>query len=172
MSESEGPRYRIEAIRSAHERNDFDCGHPFLNQYLARYARQNDRSGIAKAFVMVPAPAGNPVVGYYTLAAGAVAFEKLPKAVGKKLPRYPVPVARIGELAVDERFQGKGLGSALLIDALRRILDASREVAAWAVVVDPIDVQAACFYRKFGFVALADSEIMFLPMKEAAAWLM
>lgn len=171
MTETTRATYHIEAVTAEHERTAFDCGHPFLNTYLAQFARQNDRNGYAKAYVMVPAEAGNPVVGYYTLSSGQVAFENIPPAIRKRLPRYPAPAVRIGELAVDVSQKGKGLGSQLLLDALERIIRASDEVAVWAVIVDPIDQQAATFYQHHGFEPLLDSDAMFLTMQDAVAWL-
>jgi len=168
----DGERYRIEAITSRHDRAAFDCGHPFLNTYLAQFARQNDRKGLARAFVLVPQPAGNPVLGYYTLMSGAVAFDHMPPSLRQGLPKYPIPVARIGELAVDQRQRGKGLGSGLLLDAIARITRASRQVVAvWAIIVDPMDQQAATFYQHHGFQALPDSEALVLTIKDAMAWL-
>lgn len=120
---------------------------------------------------MVPDETGNPVVGYYTLSASAVAFERVPSSLCRRLPKYPVPVVRIGELAVDNSHKGQGLGSALLLDALGRIACASENVAVWGIVVDPIDQQAASFYLHHGFEFLLDSETLFLSIKDAMAWL-
>lgn len=164
------PRYRIEAIRKDHDRAAFDCGHPFLNEYLAQFARQNDRNGTARAYVLVP-EGGNPVAGYYTLSASAIAFATLPDAVRPRLPKYPLPVARIGELAVDKTHKGKGLGAALLLDAFQRVAEASESVAVWAVVVDPIDQRASSFYQHFGFEPLVEGEALFLTMGDVKSWL-
>ncbi len=83
----------------------------------------------------------------------------------KRLPRYPVPVALLGRLGVDRRWSGQGLGSALLIDALRRVRVASDTLAVYAVVVDAKDERARAFYRRFGFIELPDSAMrLFLPM--------
>ena len=171
MAEDGERSYRIEAITARHDRAAFDCGHPFLNAYLARFARQNDRKGLARAYVLVPQPDGNPVLGYYTLMSGAVAFEQIPPNLRQGLPKYPIPVARIGELAVDYRQRGQGLGSDLLLDAITRIARASRQVAVWAIAVDPIDQQAATFYQHHGLQALHDSDVLILTMKDGAAWL-
>ncbi len=137
--------YRIEAVRVDHDRSSFDCGHPFLNTYLTRFARQNDRNKVAKAYVMVPDATGNPVVGYYTLSASAVAFDSIPPSLRKRLSKHPVPVVRIGELAVNNAYKGQGLGSSLLLDAIRRIVRASTQIAIWSIVVDPLDQQAVSF---------------------------
>lgn len=171
MIKSSADSYRIETINAGHDRTRFDCGHPFLNIYLAQFARQNDRKGWARAYVLVPEPDGNPVVGYYTLTAGAVAFEEVPADLRSRIPKYPIPVARIGELAVNTTQRGEGLGSDLLLDAITRITRASDEVAVWAIVVDPIDLQATSFYTHHGFQVLTDCDSMILPMKTAKAWL-
>ncbi len=171
MTESGSETFRIEAIAAGHDRTAFDCGHPFLNAYLAQFARQNDRKGFARAYVLVPELAGNPVLGYYTLISGAVAFENIPPGLRQGLPKYPIPVARIGELAIDRRRRGHGFGSDLLLDAIRRIARAAEQVAVWAIVVDPIDQPAASFYLHHGFQALPDSEALLLPLKTAKAWL-
>lgn len=167
---TEQKRYRIEGVRKDHQHNDFDCGHPFLNEYLRHFARQNDNHGVARAYVMVP-EAGNPVVGYYTLSAGEIVFENIPAATRRRLPKYPIPVARIGELAVDNFCQGAGLGGQLMLDAFERIASAAEEVAVWAIVVEPIDQQAVSFYQRFGFEPLFDNETMFLAMCDVDAWL-
>ena len=90
------------------------------------------------------------VAGYYTLAAAGVPLLDLPTALAKRLPRYPsVPVARLGRLAVDQAFQGRKLGAALLADAVLRSVRS--EVAVYALVVDAKDVAAERFYRHHGF---------------------
>ena len=171
MAEERSETFRIEAIAAGHDRAAFDCGHPFLNTYLAQFARQNDRKGLARAYVLVPEPEGNPVLGYYTLTSGAVAFENIPSGLRQGLPKYPLPVARIGELAVDHRRRGQGFGSDLLLDALSRIARAAEQVAVWAIMVDPIDQLAASFYLHHGFQALPDSDALILTLRDAKAWL-
>lgn len=163
--------YKIEPIQKWHDRASFDCGQPFLNDYLQQFARQNHEKGIARAFVMVPEERGNPVVGYYTISASAQAFESIPDQLRKNLPKYPVPVARIGELAVDKSLQGKGLGDALLISALTRIVSAAEKMAVWAIIVDPIDQVAASYYQGHGFEPLLDCNSLFLTMKDTLAWI-
>ncbi|MBF0255406.1 MAG: GNAT family N-acetyltransferase, partial [Gammaproteobacteria bacterium] len=117
-------------------------------------------------------PAGNPILAYYTLTYGAIAFASIPSALSKGLPKYPIPIARIAELAVDCAHQGLGLGSDLLLDALIRITRAAEKVAIWAILVDPIDQHASAFYLHHGFQPLRDSEAMILTLKDAKAWVM
>ena len=172
MSEADiNTRYRIEPLNKEHDRTHFDCGHPFLNSYLEQFVRQNDRKGLARAYVLIPEPEGNPVVGYYTLSAGQVIFDDIPPELRKALPQYPLPVARIGELAVDRHAWGKGLGTDLLFDAIARIDMASQQVAVWAIVVEPIDQRAMTFYFRHGFQAMPTSDTLILPMKHARAFI-
>lgn len=163
--------FRIEAIRKDHKRHSFDCGQPFLNHYLQQFARQNHNKGIARAFVAVSDDHQSPVVGYYTLSASSQNFESIPQQHRRGLPKYPLPVAVIGELAVDHHMQGQGLADALLISAYRRIASASESMAVWAIVVDPINQQATSFYQHQGFESFIDSELVFVTMKDAATWL-
>lgn len=106
------------------------------------------------------------VVGYATLAAGAVTFGHLPPASSRKLPRHPLPVVLLARLAVDRDFQGKGIGEMLLLDALERSLALSEQLGIFAVEVLAIDETAAGFYRRYGFAPLVDdARHLFLPME-------
>ena len=105
------------------------------------------------------------VIGYYTLAAGAVSFEQLPEDASRKLPKHPVPVVLLARLAVDQSAQGQGLGEVLLLDALQRSLDLSTGLGVHAVEVDAIDDAAAAFYSKYGFTPLLDDPFhLYLPI--------
>jgi GNAT superfamily N-acetyltransferase len=109
-------------------------------------------------------------LGYYTLAAGAVAFAHVPREVAGKSPRHPVPVILLARLAVDRSVQGQGHGAALLADALRRSLELSRTLGVFAVEVLAIDEQAAAFYIRYGFTPLLDNpRHMYLPIRTIEA---
>lgn len=160
----------IEPIAKDHTRNQFQCGNPFLNAYLHRYARQNSERGLSKAYVMTVMDDRN-VIGYYTLSASHILFENAPPDLVRSLPRYPVPTARIGELAVDTRYQGKGIGAILLLDALHRICTTAESIGILAIVVDAIDESAVRFYQHFGFEDFAPgSRRLYLTLKDALAW--
>ncbi len=155
---------RIEPISKIHNRKNFCCGKPPLDEYLHRYARQNDEKNIAKSFVAIDEE--NNVVGYYSLCTASIEFEELPEAIRNQLPNYPVPAVLIARLAVDENVHGQGLGAKLLINALQRILTASAEIAIKAVLVDAIDDEAIKFYRHFEFIELPDQDLkLFLPIE-------
>jgi predicted GNAT family N-acyltransferase len=153
------------AIDSSVKRDNFDCGVFELNDYLKKYARQNDAKGIAKTFVAIVSTENKEVVGYYSISMAEISHESLPESYSKKLPRYPIPAMRLGKLAVAIELQGRGLGRELLVDALYRAIHVSQEIGIFAVVVDASDRKAEAFYLKYGFVPLADRQLsLFIPI--------
>lgn len=158
------PGIRIEPIHKLHHRGRFDCGNESINRYLKKYARQNDEKNIAKTFVAIDND--NHVTGFYCLSAASIEFSQLPPGSDKHIPRYPVPVARIGQLGVDKSFHGSGLGSRLLVNALYRIAAISKELAVRAVIVDAINNEVRDFYLHFGFISLPNHKTtLFLPIE-------
>jgi GNAT superfamily N-acetyltransferase len=140
----------------------FACGTSVLDEYLKRYAKGNHRKNIGKTFVLIQ---NLEVVGYYSLSMGSIEFQYLPKNWQSRLPKYPVPIARIGRLAVAIKAKGQGLGKFLLIDAFHRVRNASMNVAAYATIVDAKDVNAAKFYLHFGFIPFENEPLtLFLPL--------
>lgn len=157
--------FRIEALDKSHDRRHFDSGSAPLNEFLSRYAGQNQRSGVGKTYVALPF-ASNRVVGFYTLSAGSVKFENLPADLLRGLPKYPVPVVHMGRLAVCASAQGRGLGGALLVDALKRSLYLADAIGIRAMEVIAKDDRARAFYARFGFQALLDDENhLYLPLE-------
>lgn len=136
----------------------FECGEKALDAYLQRYATQDVKRGVARVFVAAPIGQPTRIAGFYTLSAASVAAEALPEALPealrKKLPRYPVPAALLGRLAVSQQDQGMGLGAILLADACRRVAAASETLAVAAILVDAKSAQVAAFYQHFGFIEL------------------
>jgi len=131
-----------------HDRNAFDCGVPALNEYLKKYALQNQKKHAARAYVATRA---NRIVGYYSLAYGSVSLEEAPQTVKSGLPKHPIPVILLARLAVDSNEQGSGLGAALLKDALLRTIQAAEIAGLRAIIVHAKDDSAKRFYEKFGF---------------------
>ena len=131
-----------------HDRNSFDCGVPALDDYLKKYALQNQKKHAARTYV---ATRGNRIVGYYSLAYGSVSFEEAPHTVKSGLPMHPVPVILLARLAVDSTEQGRGVGAALLKDALLRTIQAAQIAGLRAMLVHAKDDSAKRFYEKFGF---------------------
>ena len=159
-------RWDFVPLEKKHERKQFDCGNEELNNYLQRYARQNDKLGINKTFVAIEPDTPVVVDGYYTISSSAIDFQSLPEENKRKLPAYPVPAALIGRLAVDISCQGEGLGTELLVDALLRIVRASSQIGIYVVRVDAIDEKAKQFYLKHEFIPFEDSLLsLFLPIK-------
>ena len=162
--------YRIRPLDAAVDVMNFHCGQPALDQYIRRYASQDVRRNIARVFVAAPEEDSRRLAGFFTLSAGSVGCADLPESLARKLPRYPVPVALIGRLAVDSEFQGKRLGSILVADACRKVIQAGAVLAVTGIVVDAKDESAAAFYRLFGFVPLpGQSNRLLLPAKALRA---
>jgi len=166
LPESRQPKgYRVEALGKQHNRSAFSCGAEPLDRYLREQARQDSRKRVAAPFVLCEGES-NAVLGYNTLSVLSVDVGAWPKYVSLKLPKYPfVPATLLGRLAVDRGLRSRGAGEHLLMDALRRALAASYEVASVAVVVDAKDDNAVSFYRRYGFIAFPDDpNRLFLPM--------
>lgn len=139
---------RIEKLHRNHGVEGFDCGRIELNKYILRYAWANQQANAAQTYVGLE---GNSLIGYYTLVVGAAAYEGAPERLAKGLARHPVPVMVLARLAVDKRWQGKGVGAALLKDALSRTLQAADIAGIRAMVVHAKDDQARNFYEHFNF---------------------
>jgi GNAT superfamily N-acetyltransferase len=160
--------WQIRPLDRSHQRGEFCCGKAPLDEFLRSLVSQYDRRKLGRTYVAV-LPGDTKVQGYYTLSSGSVPFQNLPTHTAKKLPKHPVPVALLGRLAVDKAAQGRGLGEALLMDALRRCLDLSDRLGIFAVEVMAMDAEAKRFYLKYGFVPLMDNDLhLFLPMKTIA----
>lgn len=157
---------RIEMLGVAHRRDGFDCGEPALNEFLSRLAGQQQRRGFGKTYVAL-AEDSVSIIGFVTLSAGQVATARLPATL--KLPRYPVPVLRIGRLAVDTRHQGHGVGSGLLGFALNLASEWSQRVGVYGVAVEAKHDQARAFYLGLGFLSGVDDPLhMILPLSTLA----
>jgi GNAT superfamily N-acetyltransferase len=161
--------WREEPIARHHDRKSFDCGTPDLNLYLERYARQNHEMGGAKTFVAVSPDAPARILGFYSIAPGAIEFANVPATLTRKLGRYDVPVFRLGRLAVSRDHQGHGLGADLLLAAGARALAVAAEVGGVALAIDAKDEKAAGWYARFGAVPLLDDPLrLILPLATIA----
>ncbi|MPZ42324.1 MAG: GNAT family N-acetyltransferase [Betaproteobacteria bacterium] len=161
--------WREEPIGRHHDRKSFDCGAADLNEYLARYARQNHESGGAKTFVAVSPVEPARVLGFYSISPGSIEFARVPANLTRKLGRYDVPVFRLGRLAVDRSVQGQGLGGDLLLAAGERALAVAAEVGGVALAIDAKDENAARWYERFGAQPLLDDPLkLILPLSVIA----
>jgi GNAT superfamily N-acetyltransferase len=139
---------KVELLASHHAIADFDCGkHPSLSDWLKRFALMNQTGGDTRTYVVQE---NSCVLGYYSLAPGSVAKSQAISRAAKSAPD-PIPVLLLARLAVDKHQQGKGLGKAILKDALLRAYAGAQIIGGRAVLVHAIDAEAAAFYRKFGF---------------------
>ena len=129
----------------------FSCGKDLLDIYLKKQATQDIKRKLS-ACLIIKEEETNYIKGYYTLSNSSV-------------PLYSITLTLIGRLAVDKIYQGKDTGKILLVDALKRSYDLSKQIGSFAVIVDPLDKQAELFYLKYGFIKLPDSGKMFLTMK-------
>ena len=154
-----------ENLNSKHRKKEFSCGKDMLDNYFQKQANQDIKRKLSACFVLNDKET-DLVKGYYTLAQNSLDQNLIPTQFQKKLPNSykSIPTTLLGRLAIDNRFQGKGVGKLLLIDALRRSYEISKSIGSFAVVVDPIDKDAEQFYAKYGFIKLPDSGKMFLPM--------
>jgi len=155
----------INPLTKTHERKTFDCGHEDLNRYLREQARQDVEKRVAAPFVLTQ-PDDPRVLGFYTLSSSIIPVEELSPGLMKRLPRYgQLPVTLIGRLAVDRSAAGQGVGEFLLVDALRRSLEAAQQIAAMAVIVDAKNAQAESFCRHFDFQPFQKTPLrLYLPM--------
>jgi ribosomal protein S18 acetylase RimI-like enzyme len=158
--------FRLAPLGAEHDRDSFCCGEEALDRYFKTQATQDIRRRIANCFVAVEAATGI-VAAYYTIAAASIPLVDLTPEEAKRLPRYStLPAVRIGRLAVDQKFQGRGLGGALLIDAARR--SSQSPPAVYALLVEAKNDGAVAFYQRFGFRTFASQpRTLFLPMSTA-----
>lgn len=159
-------KFEFHPIDKKFDKASFDCGSLELNAFLQTRARQNQLQGFNRTFVAVlENDEAKKIVGFYSLGMGEINLSSLPDDLIKKLPKHPVPVARMGRLAVDLSFQGQGLGKLLLVDAMKRVQSASGAIGVYALLVDAKDETAKGFYLKYGFIPLSDQSMtLFLPL--------
>ena len=155
---------RPSRIKKENDHSRFDCGNDSLNNFLKKFAYSAQQSNSSVTYVVVES---NAIIAYYSLSYGSVACADAPERVRKGMGKYPVPILLLARLAVDKRWQGKGLGYSLLQDALLRACQASEQAGLRAVVVDAYDLNAKAFYIKYGFCPSPLDEMrLFLLMKD------
>ena len=161
------PTPRIEKLRRDHYLDAFDCGQEALNRFLKRHALQSQQAGASQTYVAL---ADDSVAGYYTLVFGQVEYEGAPERLTKGLARHPVPLMLLARLAIATAWQGKGLGSGLLKDAMLRTLQAADIAGIRAFAVHAKDDAARSFYERFDFIASpSDPYHLFRLLKDIRA---
>lgn len=147
------------------DRSEFDCGVEPLNDYLKKYALQNQKKDAARTYTLTTEE--NKIVGYYTLVFGAVSTEETTPEISAGLGNYPIPIILLARLAIDKNQKGKGFGKNLLRDALLRAVRASEIAGLRAFLVHAKDEAAKAFYEKFGFKPSPHNEFhLFLKMSD------
>ena len=158
---------RIEKLRRDHAVDPFDCGQEALNRFLIRYAFQNQQAEASQTYVAL---ASDEVIGFYTLVVAQVEYGDAPQRLGKGLAKHPIPLMLVARLAVATNWQGKGLGSGLIKDAMLRTLQAAGIAGIRAMAVHAKDDSARAFYERFGFVpAPTDPYHLFVLLKDVRA---
>lgn len=145
-----------EPIARKHDRESFDCGDAARNEFLRRYARQSHDLGGAKTILAVDDADRRTILGFYSIAPGAIAYAETPETVRRGLARHDVPGFRLARLATDLRWQGQGLGGQLLAAAARRCLQAAQSVGGVVLIIDAKNSRAARWYASFGALPLGD----------------
>lgn len=138
----------LEKLNRRHAVESFDCGRDALSRYLRQHALNNQNARAAQTYVAL---SGEEVIGYYTLVVGEVAHETAAERLRKGLARHPIPVMVLARLAISLDWQGKGLGSNMLRDAVLRTLAAAEIAGIRAIVVHAKDESSRAFYARHGF---------------------
>ena len=162
----------VELDKSIHDRASFDCGEPELNKYIQTQALKHMKAGISTTMLLPDSeqlPNGKyPICAFYTVAPSSISKKKLPNALARKLPHYPVPVFLLAQMAIHLKYHNKGLGKITLIKALEHIWNINSHMRAYAVIVDCLNEKVEQFYLKYDFEILYKHEgrtRMFIPMK-------
>lgn len=148
------------------DKKDFCCGESSLDTYLQTKAGQHQKRNISKATVAVDPQFAKKIAGYYTLNTSIIDYSSFPASYQKKLPYgLDIPSAKIGRLAVDLSYQGKGLGEELLLDAFYKVYRMSLEIAIHSIIVDSLNEKAKAFWLKHDFIPFEDQpSALFLPV--------
>ena len=160
---------KIEKLQRGHKVDGFDCGREALNRFLSRYAFQNQQAEASQTYVAL---SEEKVIGYYTLVVGQVEYASAHERLTKGLARHPVPIMLLARLAIETSWQGRGLGSGLLKDAMQRTVQAADIAGIRAFAVHAKDDDARSFYEHFGFTPLpSDPYHLFRLLKDIRAGL-
>lgn len=141
--------------------DDFSCGLPLVDEWVRRHARTARKAGTAVMYVSF---SGDRLAGFYTLSSQSMLRSDVRGWLSRNAPEQ-IPVILLGMLGVDERFQGRGLGRNLLLDASKRALSVSESIGARALLVDPASEAAASLYRSCGFREVPGSDRMFARLR-------
>lgn len=159
----------IELLGDQHKVEGFDCGKPALDAWLSGFARSNQARGFTRVLAV---HAAGVVVGYYGLAPSVIQPNVVPRAIRTGRPPDPIPCLLIGQLAVDRRYAGQGIGSALVKDALGRCVAGAGMVGGRAVIVRAIDTEVEAYWQSWGFIPAKDNpSVLMRSMQDVRLWL-
>jgi GNAT superfamily N-acetyltransferase len=154
-----------EPVHKKHDRESFDCGEDPLNEFLRRYARKSHDRGGAKTFLAIDDADNKTVIGFYSLSPASVEYARTPEILRHGPARHDVPGFRLARLAVDRKWQGRGIGGQLLLAAGRRCLLAAAEVGGVVLVIDAKNDRVARWYASYSAVPLLDATLtLLLPL--------
>ena len=157
------PKFSITPLSREHQKSGFCSGSDLLDRYFSERAGQDVKRNLAKCFVAIDC-SNERIAGFYTLSAAQIPLLHLPEKLAVRMPHYhAVPASRLGRLAIDKNYQGQGLGSTLIADALMR--SSSSSMAVYAMLVDAKDENALKFYLHHGFIPCTGApQTLFLPL--------
>lgn len=165
MTTAERKSTSVEKLDKTHDVESFNCGKEPLNRFLQRHALVNQQASSTRTYVVCRGD--RRVVGYYSLAVGDVGRADVPDRIAKGLARHPIPVMLLARLAIDKSEQGRGLGRALLKDAILRTAQAADIAGMRAMLVHAKDDEARVWYEAFNFEpSPTDPLHLFLLMKD------
>lgn len=142
------PIFGPERLSSEHQLGAFDCGVDSLNDYLKDRATSDQSAEKSRTYVICR---GRRAIGFFSLAAASVESAEATARAARGQGAQPIPAILIGRLAVDIAEQGRGIGEALLIEALTKSVHAADTIGARVVLVHAIDDRVRGFYSRYGF---------------------
>lgn len=167
----------VSADKALHDLKGFDCGKAVMNQFLTRHAIKHGKLGLSRTYVLPevlssesPGVAKKAIAAYYTLAFSMVTRSDIPTT--HSLPTYPIPVIMLARLAIDQRYQGRGLGGKALVYALRQAVQLNQMgLPAYGLILGVLDEQALAFYQTFDLFEPFTNDPMrlFVPIKTLEA---
>lgn len=158
--------WTIELLTRRHDRKDFDCGEPSLDDWLKTKSTPWSKKGLSRVFVATHGSSPD-VLGYYTLSSHQVEYEALPEEGRQHLPKIDIPAVLLGRLAVHRSVRGRGLGRYLLFDAMKSALLVADRIGITVFEVEALNDAARAFYTKCGLISLQDDERhLFLPIEQ------
>lgn len=162
-------KLKIEVLSKSHNRVAFDCGDTELNNYLQKMARQHIAKGISKTFVLINVDEPTIIIAYMSIVVCEVFADKIPHAWKNKYPQK-IPAAKLARLAVSVNNQRKGYGELLVVDAIQKTINVSKNMGVAGLFVDAKYQQAKQYYNQFGFIALPEQlDNLFLPLSTLLA---